>query len=320
MSCRNARASGAGDADDAPVGEEGDPWHRSRALRKRPLRKPALAHPSRQALGGSMAETFDLIVARRHRGQPRRPAPPTSACATAASPPRRSRRGRAGEIDRLPRPHILPGVIDTQVHFREPGLEHKEDLETGSRAAVLGGVTAVFEMPNTEPPTTNAEALADKLARGDAAACIATSPSRSAARTTTSPTSPSSSACRARPASRCSWAPPPAPCWSRMTRASPRSCAAPAAAPPSIPRTSTASRARSACASPATRLAPVWRDAEAALRSHPAPRRASPGERGARIHVLHVSTAEEIAFLADHKDVASGEVTPHHLTLIGRRL
>ena len=53
--------------------------------------------------------------------------------------------------------HILPGVIDTQVHFREPGLEHKEDLETGSRAAVAGGVTAVFEMPNTKPLTTSAE-------------------------------------------------------------------------------------------------------------------------------------------------------------------
>ena len=61
--------------------------------------------------------------------------------------------------------HILPGVIDLQVHFREPGLVHKEDLETGSRAAVLGGVTAVFEMPNTDPPTTSADALADKLAR-----------------------------------------------------------------------------------------------------------------------------------------------------------
>src|SRR5258708_35368005 len=44
--------------------------------------------------------------------------------------------------------HILPGVIDTQVHFREPGLTQKEDLETGSRSAVMGGVTAVFEMPN----------------------------------------------------------------------------------------------------------------------------------------------------------------------------
>src|SRR5712675_3192818 len=62
--------------------------------------------------------------------------------------------------------HILPGVIDTQVHFREPGQTHKEDLETGSRSAVLGGVTAVFEMPNTNPLTTSAEALADKLARG----------------------------------------------------------------------------------------------------------------------------------------------------------
>ena len=48
---------------------------------------------------------------------------------------------------------VLPGVIDSQVHFREPGLEHKEDLESGSRAAVMGGVTAVFEMPNTSPNT-----------------------------------------------------------------------------------------------------------------------------------------------------------------------
>src|SRR5689334_9401054 len=62
--------------------------------------------------------------------------------------------------------HVLPGVIDTQVHFREPGLTQKEDLETGSRSAVLGGVTAVFEMPNTNPLTTSAAALADKIARG----------------------------------------------------------------------------------------------------------------------------------------------------------
>ena len=61
--------------------------------------------------------------------------------------------------------HVLPGVIDTQVHFREPGAKHKEDLQSGSLAAVLGGVTAVFEMPNTEPQTVSAAALADKLAR-----------------------------------------------------------------------------------------------------------------------------------------------------------
>ncbi len=72
---------------------------------------------------------------------------------------------QAGEIVEARGLHVLPGVIDTQVHFREPGNEHKEDLETGSRAAALGGVTAVFEMPNTAPPTTTAEALNDKLAR-----------------------------------------------------------------------------------------------------------------------------------------------------------
>src|SRR5882757_4860369 len=61
--------------------------------------------------------------------------------------------------------HILPGVIDSHVHMREPGLTHKEDMESGSRGAVLGGVTAVFEMPNTNPTTTSAAALADKVAR-----------------------------------------------------------------------------------------------------------------------------------------------------------
>ena len=61
---------------------------------------------------------------------------------------------------------MLPGVIDSQVHFREPGLEHKEDLESGSRAAVLGGVTSVFEMPNTKPLTTSEATLADKVRRG----------------------------------------------------------------------------------------------------------------------------------------------------------
>ena len=50
---------------------------------------------------------------------------------------------------------VLPGIIDTQVHFREPGSTDSEDLESGSRAAVLGGVTALFEMPNTNPPTSN---------------------------------------------------------------------------------------------------------------------------------------------------------------------
>jgi len=62
---------------------------------------------------------------------------------------------------------VLPGAIDTQVHFREPGAEHKEDLESGSLAGVMGGVTAIFDMPNTKPPTTTAESLADKLRRAE---------------------------------------------------------------------------------------------------------------------------------------------------------
>ena len=58
---------------------------------------------------------------------------------------------------------ILPGVIDSQVHFRDPGLTHKEDLESGSLAAAHGGITAFFEMPNTAPPTTTIPSLQEKL-------------------------------------------------------------------------------------------------------------------------------------------------------------
>lgn len=59
--------------------------------------------------------------------------------------------------------HVLPGVIDSQVHFREPGLTHKEDIESGTRSAIMGGITSVFEMPNTIPPTTTAELLDQKI-------------------------------------------------------------------------------------------------------------------------------------------------------------
>ncbi len=61
--------------------------------------------------------------------------------------------------------HLIPGVIDDQVHFREPGLEHKEDLRTGSLACAKGGVTTFLEMPNTNPNTVTLEALHDKLDR-----------------------------------------------------------------------------------------------------------------------------------------------------------
>lgn len=77
----------------------------------------------------------------------------------------------AGDVFDAKGLHVLPGVIDTQVHFREPGMEWKETLQAGSAGAVLGGVTAVFEMPNTKPTTTDPEALADKLKRAETMHC-----------------------------------------------------------------------------------------------------------------------------------------------------
>ena len=66
---------------------------------------------------------------------------------------------------------VLPGLIDTQVHFREPGSVDAEDLHTGSRAAIVGGITAVFEMPNTNPPTTNFEEFQKKIDIGKSMYC-----------------------------------------------------------------------------------------------------------------------------------------------------
>src|SRR3954463_5655194 len=71
---------------------------------------------------------------------------------------------RADEVIDAAGHHLLPGVIDDQVHFREPGLTHKEDLTTASRACAKGGVTSFLEMPNTRPATITVDALHAKLA------------------------------------------------------------------------------------------------------------------------------------------------------------
>jgi urease alpha subunit len=90
--------------------------------------------------------------------------------------------------------HVLPGVIDTQVHFREPGAIHKEDLETGSLGAVMGGVTAVFEMPTPIRPPP-ARWRSPTRSRAPITACIVILPSSSAARGRTPASFPRSSAC-----------------------------------------------------------------------------------------------------------------------------
>ncbi|WP_376710300.1 dihydroorotase [Pseudochrobactrum lubricantis] len=220
----------------------------------------------------------------------------------------------AGEVINCTGLHILPGVVDSQVHFREPGLEHKEDLQTGSLAAVLGGVTSVFEMPNTKPLTTSPEALADKVKRGTHRM-------------------------------HCDFA-----FWVGGTRDNakdvPELERLPGAAGIKVFMGSSTgdllveddegvasilrnTRRRAAFHSedefrlrereglrvendPSSH--PVWRDEIAALTCTQRLVRIA-RETGARIHVLHISTAEEIEFLKDYKDVATCEATPHHLTL-----
>ncbi len=70
--------------------------------------------------------------------------------------------GPAKEVLDVAGMHLIPGAIDMHVHFREPGYTHKEDWETGTRAAAMGGVTTVFEMPNTHPPTRSIEEFRQK--------------------------------------------------------------------------------------------------------------------------------------------------------------
>ena len=71
---------------------------------------------------------------------------------------------RADEVVEANGLHLMPGLIDDQVHFREPGLTHKEDLHHATRACAKGGVTSFLEMPNTKPTTTTEHALEEKLA------------------------------------------------------------------------------------------------------------------------------------------------------------
>jgi dihydroorotase len=210
--------------------------------------------------------------------------------------------------------HVLPGVIDTQVHFREPGFEHKEDLESGSRAAVLGGVTAVFEMPNTQPLTTGEAALADKIRRAtgrmhcDFAFWVGGTRDN------------------AREAGELERLPGAAGIKVFMGSSTGDLLVEDDAGVLSILRRT---RRRAAFHSEdeyrlreraGLRVAgdpsshPVWRDEEAALGCT---RRllSLAREARARIHVLHVSTAAEIGLLRLHKDIATCEATPHHLTL-----
>lgn len=210
--------------------------------------------------------------------------------------------------------HVLPGVIDTQVHFREPGLTHKEDLESGSRSAVMGGVTGVFEMPNTDPLTTTAAALEDKLRRASGRmhcdfAFYVGGTHENVGDLPELERRPGCAGVKVfMGSSTGSLLVPDDTGVEAILRAISRR-----AAFHSEDEFRLEERKHLRVAGePASH--PVWRDAEVALRCT---RRLVDIARrtGKRIHVLHISTADEMVFLADHKDVASVEVTPHHLTL-----
>ena len=210
--------------------------------------------------------------------------------------------------------HVLPGVIDSQVHFREPGLEHKEDLASGTAAAALGGVTALFEMPNTNPGTTNGAALADKLERAAGRARVdhafyAGATAENVDQLAELERLPGCCGIKMfMGASTGDLLVADDPTIARVLQGGRRRIAVHAEDEPRM-------QARQHLAKDTAATHPVWRDAESALN---ATRRLIGLARaaGRRVHVLHITTAEEIAFLADHKDIATVELTPQHLSLV----
>ena len=223
-------------------------------------------------------------------------------------------RAAAGETIDCGGLHLLPGVIDSHVHMREPGLAHKEDLETGSRGAVLGGVTAVFEMPNTDPLTTTAEALADKVSRGHHRMHCDFAFYVGATRDNTRDLGELERL--------------PGACAIKVFMGSSTGSLL-IEDDEGIRAVLKSIRRRAAFHSEDeyrlrermnlrvegdSRSHPVWRDATAALMATQRLMQLA-RETGKRVHVLHVTTREEAAFLAGYKDVATVEATPAHLTL-----
>lgn len=210
---------------------------------------------------------------------------------------------------------VLPGVIDTQVHFREPGLEHKEDIESGTLAAVLGGVTVVFEMPNTNPSTTTEAALRDKLKRAQGRAWCDVAFFLGAAEE------------NAGELAALERLPGCAGIKMFMGSSTGSLLVADDAGIAAVlghgvrrvavhaedeARLKARRKIAEAAASPHAH--PEWRDVETAVMATERLMRLARAA-GRPVHVLHVTTAEEMAILAQNKDLATVEVTPQHLTL-----
>ncbi|MGE6696097.1 dihydroorotase [Hyphomonas sp. NPDC076900] len=220
----------------------------------------------------------------------------------------------AGEIYGASGLHILPGVIDTQVHFREPGLEYKADLETEARSAALGGVVAVFEMPNTNPSTITPDAMLDKLARAKGRMDIDHAFYAGATHDNVAllPEMERMLGC----------------CGVKVFMGAStgdlliKDDAGVEAVLRAIKRRAAfhsedeyrLEERRSLAVTGDWNSHIIVRDVEAAVSSTRRLLRLA-RKTGKRIHVLHISTAEEMDLLVNAKDVASVEVLPNHLTL-----
>ena len=222
---------------------------------------------------------------------------------------------RTAEVVDVSGLHVLPGVIDSQVHFREPGLEYKEDFATGTAAAALGGVTGVFEMPNTNPLTLNPEAIADKCRRAKDRAWVNMAffigaAAENAEKLGEWENLPGCSGVKIFMGSSTGSLLVPDDDTLRVVLAnSNRRCSV---------HCEDESRLRERFSLVAdgadVSMHPEWRDVETAARATTRLLRlARPLRR--RVHVLHVTTAEEMEILKDYRDIATVECTPQHLTL-----
>ncbi len=212
---------------------------------------------------------------------------------------------------------VFPGLIDPQVHFREPGLTHKEDLASGSLAAVAGGVTSLMEMPNTRPATTNPEALTDKLTRARGRmhtdhAFFLGATSENADQLGEWEQLPGCCGVKVfMGSSTGDLLVADDPTIERVLRSGERRVAVHSEDEPRL-------RERYAAIEPGTTVVdhPDVRDVETAVRA--TRRLLDLVERTRRkVHVLHLSTAEEVALLRERDlgDLVTAEVTPNHLCL-----
>ena len=211
--------------------------------------------------------------------------------------------------------HLIPGVIDSQVHFRDPGKGHKEDFETGSRSAAMGGVTTILDMPNTHPSTTTNERMEEKFDRAKKKCIVnfglfvgATGENVYEIKKCLKKEychgikiflgSSTGDLLLHEP---------------RKLMQILRECPWPIAVH-SEDEATLQSRMGIRDAASSAHAHPIWRNEQSALIST---RMIVDLSRQAKrkVHILHISTASEMAFLKENKDFCTVEVTPQHLTL-----